>query len=57
MEWLGTLPFASQSDYAKAIADVLTVWKLKSETEAAGWVQNSTLNPTLKSDLQKAVQP
>ncbi len=57
MEWLGTLPFASQNDYAKAAANVLTVWKLKSETEAAGWLQNSALNPNLKSDLKKAVQP
>ena len=57
MEWLATLPFASQSDYVKAVANVLTVWKLKSETEAAGWLHNSALNPTFKSDLQKAVQP
>jgi len=57
MEWLGTLPFASQSDYVKAVANVLTVWKLKSETEAAGWLQNSALNPTFKSNSQKAVQP
>ena len=54
--WNGsrTLPFASQSDYAKAIANVLTVWNLKSQTEAAGWLQNSALNPTLKADLLKA---
>ena len=57
MEWLTTLPFASQSDYAKAIGSVLTVWNLKSPTEAAGWVENSALNPTLKADLRKAARP
>jgi RNA polymerase sigma factor (sigma-70 family) len=57
MEWLSKLPFASQSDYAKAAANVLTVWNLKSPTEAAAWLQNTTLNPTLKADLAKAVQP
>jgi len=57
MEWLGTLPFASQSDYARTVANVLTVWNLKSPTDAAGWLQNSALNPTLKADLLKMVQP
>jgi len=57
MEWLSKLPFASQSDYARAAANVLTVWNLKSPTEAAEWLQNATLNPTLKADLAKAVQP
>ena len=57
MEWLATLPFASQSAYARAAANVLSVWNLKSETEAAAWLQNSTLNPTLKADLLKAAQP
>ena len=57
MDWLATLPFASQSDYAKALANVLPVWNLKSPTEAAQWLQNAALNPTLKSDLLKSVQP
>jgi len=57
MEWLATLPFASQSDYAKAIANVFTVWNLKSQTEAAGWLQNSALNPTLKAELLKVAWP
>ena len=57
MEWLAKLPFASQRDYAQAIANVLTVWNLKSETDAAAWLQNSALNPTLKVDVKKAVQP
>jgi RNA polymerase sigma factor (sigma-70 family) len=57
MEWLSKLPFASQSDYAKAAANVLTVWNLKSPTEAAEWLQNATLTPTLKTELAKAVQP
>jgi hypothetical protein len=57
MEWLATLPFANQSDYAQAIGNVMTVWNIKSPTEAAEWLQNSALNPTLKSDLLKAVQP
>ena len=57
VEWLGTLPFASQSDYVKAIANVLTVWNLKSQAEAAEWLQTAALNPALKSDLLKAVQP
>jgi hypothetical protein len=57
MEWLDTLPFTSQRDYARAAGVVLTVWNLKSPTEAAEWLQNSTLDPTLKSDLQKNAQP
>src|SRR6266511_1351123 len=57
VEWLGTLPFASQIDYVKAIATVLTVWNLKSQAEAAEWLQTAALNPALKSDLLKAVQP
>ncbi len=57
MEWLDTLPFASQSDYANAAVAVLTVWNLRSPTEAAEWLQNSALDPTLKSDLQKNAQP
>ena len=57
MEWLATLPFASQSDYARAAANVLSVWNLKSETEAAAWLQNSDLSPTLRADLLKAAQP
>jgi len=56
MEWLDTLPFASQLDYAKAAGAVLTVWKLKSPTEAAEWLQNSTLDPMLKSVLQKIMR-
>ena len=56
MEWLGALPFASQSDYAKATGVVLTVWNIKSPSGAAEWLQNSTLDSTLKSDLQKIVQ-
>jgi uncharacterized glyoxalase superfamily protein PhnB len=55
IEWLGTLPFASQRDYARAVAAVLTVWNLKSPTEAAEWVENSALNPSLKSVLQNIV--
>jgi hypothetical protein len=57
MEWLGALPFASQSDYAEAAGVVLTVWSLKSPTGAAEWLQNSTLDPTLKYELQKNAQP
>jgi Pentapeptide repeats (8 copies)/TIR domain len=56
MEWLGTLPFANQSDYAKAAGAVLMVWNLKSPTEAAEWLQNSTLDPAFKSRLQKNTQ-
>jgi len=57
MEWLDTLPFASQSDYAEVAGIVLSVWNLKSPSEAAEWLQNSTLAPTLKSDLQEIMQP
>jgi len=53
MEWLGELAFASQSDYAKAAGAVLTVWKLKSPAEAAEWLQNSTLDLTIKSYLEE----
>jgi PhnB protein len=54
--WLGTLTFASQRDYAKAVGTVLTVGKLKSPTEAAEWVEKSTLDAILKSVLQKIVK-
>ena len=57
MEWLGALPFASQSDYAEAAGVVLTVWSLKSPSEAAEWLKNSTLDTTLKSELQKNARP
>lgn len=57
MEWLGALPFASQSDYLQALAGVYSVWNLKSETDAAAWLQTSSLDPTLKSELLKAAQP
>lgn len=56
MEWLGALPFASQRDYAEVAGVILTVWNLRSPTEAAEWLQNSTLDPTLKSDLQEIMQ-
>jgi hypothetical protein len=56
MEWLGALPFSSQSDYAKAAGVVLTVWNIKSPSEAAEWLQNSTLDSALISDLQKILQ-
>jgi hypothetical protein len=56
MEWLDTLPFTSESDYAEAAGVVLTAWNLKSPTEAAEWLRNSALDPTLKSDLQKIAQ-
>jgi hypothetical protein len=52
-----TLPFAKQSDYAQAIGNVMTVWNIKSPTEAAQWMRNSSLNPTLKADVLKTVQP
>jgi hypothetical protein len=45
MEWLGTLPFASQGEYAKAASEVLQVWKLKSESEASAYLQKSSLPP------------
>jgi len=47
MEWLGRLPFASQSEYAKAASEVLEVWKLKSQSEASAWLQKTPL-PSLK---------
>jgi hypothetical protein len=56
MEWLGALPFASLRDYAEVAGVVLTVWNLKSPSEAAEWLQNSTLDPTLKSILEKHSQ-
>jgi len=57
MEWLATLPFASPGDYAKAIANVFTVWNLKSEAEAAGWLQTAALDPSLKAAVLKAAKP
>ena len=42
---------------AELIANVLSVWNLKSESEAVGWLQNSGVNPALKADLLKAAQP
>jgi hypothetical protein len=56
MEWLAALPFAGQSDYANAATAVLMVWNLKSPTEAAEWLRNSTLDAALKSVLQKIAQ-
>jgi hypothetical protein len=56
MEWLGTLTFASQRDYAKAASTVLMVWNLKSPTEAAEWLQTSTLDTAIKSALRKNIQ-
>jgi hypothetical protein len=50
------MPFASQWDYVRVVDNVLTVWNLKDPTEAAEWLQKSTLDPTLKSELQKTVQ-
>jgi hypothetical protein len=43
MEWLATLPFASQSDYAKR-PSLMVLHCMESQslqTEAAGWLQNS----------------
>jgi hypothetical protein len=57
MEWLTKLPFAGEPDYAKTIGNVLKVWNLKSETDAAVWLQNSALSPTLKAEVRKAVHP
>jgi len=57
MEWLDMLPFASRRDYARAAGAVLTVWNLKSPTEAAEWLQKSTLDPILKSELQINAKP
>jgi hypothetical protein len=56
MEWLGALPFASQSDYAKAAGAVLAVWNIKSPAEAAEWLQNSTLDLTIKSYLEEILR-
>ncbi len=57
MDWLGALPFASPSDFSKAAGVVLTVWDLKSPSDAAEWLQNSALAPTLKSELQAIMRP
>jgi hypothetical protein len=54
LDWLGTLPFASQTDYARAAADVMNVWNLKSPGDAANWLQNSSLDPALKATLAKS---
>jgi hypothetical protein len=51
MEWLGTIPFADQRDYARIVDTVLTVWKLKDPTEAAEWLQKSYLAPYIKFEL------
>jgi len=56
MGWLGALPFASQSDYAKAAGAVLAVWNIKSPAEAAEWLQNSTLDLTIKSYLEEILR-
>jgi hypothetical protein len=55
MEWLGALPFASESDYCNAASAVLIVWNLKAPTEAAEWLRNSTLDSTIKLKLQKVL--
>lgn len=56
MEWLDTMPFASQRDYARVVDSVLSVWSLKYPTEATEWLQKSTLDPTLKTELRKTLQ-
>jgi RNA polymerase sigma factor (sigma-70 family) len=56
MDWLAKLPFASQSDYARAVGNVLTVWNIKSPDEAASWLQNAPLTPPVRSEVQKLVQ-
>jgi len=53
LQWLATLPFASQRDYIKSLEDVLTIWNIKDATDAAKWLEDATLDPTLKSELQK----
>jgi hypothetical protein len=55
MEWLGALPFASESDYCNAASAVVMVWNLKAPTEAAEWLRSSTLDSTIKLKLQKVL--
>jgi hypothetical protein len=57
MEWLAKLPFASQDDYAKAAGGVMNVWNLKSPAEATAWLQDSALDPALKTILLKPAKP
>jgi hypothetical protein len=56
MEWLAKLPFASETDYARAVGNVFSVWNLAAPTEAAAWLQNAPLNPNIKTDLRIAAQ-
>ena len=57
MDWLAQLPFESPSDYNKAVANVFNVWNIKSETEAAAWLQSSTLDPALRAQLAATPKP
>jgi hypothetical protein len=57
MEWLASLPFASEGDYARALGNVFAVWNIKSEAEAAAWLQRAPLDPTLKAQIVNAPKP
>jgi RNA polymerase sigma factor (sigma-70 family) len=57
MQWLAKIPFANQSDFARAIGNVMNVWNLKSPTEANAWLQSSSLNPALRSEVLKLARP
>ena len=55
LAWLNTMPFATPQDHAAAARPALEVWKLKSQPQAAAWVQNSRLSGPLKTELMAAV--
>jgi hypothetical protein len=57
MEWLATLPFANQNDYSKALGNVFEVWKLKSPTDAATWLQTAGLEDPTRSELLRGMEP
>jgi hypothetical protein len=56
LEWLARLPFANESDYARALGNVVDVWNVRAPAEAAEWVRNSSLSPTIKAGLARNTQ-
>jgi len=57
MEWLATLPFANQNDYSKALGNVFEVWKIKSPTDAATWLQTANRDDPIRSELLRGMEP
>jgi hypothetical protein len=57
-EWsLANEPRAIAGDYSKALGNVFEVWKLKSPTDAATWLQTARLDDPIRSELLRGMEP